>query len=92
MSVTELPVKTSRRAHRDGSRAVPSGMQKGQQTKTAIVDAALGLILALHYEVYFLKTPSSMDRTLRAFQSILTRYGSEAALALAQPIASPSSV
>ena len=50
MSVTELPVKTSRSAHRDGSRAVPSGLQKGQQTKAAIVDAALGLAAQIGLE------------------------------------------
>ena len=43
-----------------------------------------GLILALHYEARFLKTPGSMDRSLRAFQSILARYGSDAALTPAQ--------
>ena len=50
MSVTELPVKTPRNAHRDGGRAVPSGMQKGQQTKAAIVDAALGLATQIGLE------------------------------------------
>lgn len=45
-----------------------------------------GLILALHYEARFLKTPGSIDRTLRAFQSILARYGSDAAGALAPPM------
>ncbi len=49
-----------------------------------------GLILALHYEARFLKTPGSIDRTLRAFQSILARYGSDAAGALASPITSAS--
>jgi AcrR family transcriptional regulator len=50
MSVTEFPVKTSRSAHREGGRAVPSGMQKGQQTKAAIVDAALGLAAQIGLE------------------------------------------
>jgi len=40
-----------------------------------------GLILALHYEARFLKTPGSMQRTLQAFQSILARYGSGAVTA-----------
>lgn len=40
-----------------------------------------GLILALHYEARFLKTPGSMERAVQAFQSILARYGSDAALA-----------
>jgi AcrR family transcriptional regulator len=33
-----------------------------------------GLILALHYEARFLKTPGSIDRALRGFASILQRY------------------
>lgn len=49
-----------------------------------------GLILALHYEARFLKTPGSIERTLQAFQSILARYGSGAALAAARPITSAS--
>lgn len=49
-----------------------------------------GLILALHYEARFLKTPGSIERTLRAFQSILARYAHDAALALTQPITTAS--
>ncbi|HYW56813.1 MAG TPA: TetR/AcrR family transcriptional regulator [Polaromonas sp.] len=51
-----------------------------------------GLILALHYEARFLKTPGSLDRTLRAFQSILARYGSEAAKTLPPPVIPSSSL
>ena len=50
MSVTELPVKISRSARSDSSRTVPSGMQKGQQTKAAIVDAALRLATQIGLE------------------------------------------
>ena len=40
-----------------------------------------GLILALHYEARFLKTPGSIERAETAFASILARYGySEPAL------------
>ncbi len=35
-----------------------------------------GLILALHYEARFLKTPGSIQRALLAFDEILARYGS----------------
>ena len=35
-----------------------------------------GLILALHYETRFLKTPGSIQRSLLAFDEILARYGS----------------
>jgi len=38
-----------------------------------------GLILALHYEARFLKTPGSMDRAHTGFANILARYGSDAA-------------
>ena len=44
-----------------------------------------GLILALHYEARFLKTPGAMARTLQAFQNILGRYDSQAASKPAQP-------
>jgi AcrR family transcriptional regulator len=50
MSVTELSSKASRSSGRDGSRAGPSGLQKGQQTKAAIVDAALGLATQIGLE------------------------------------------
>lgn len=34
-----------------------------------------GLILALHYEARFLKTPGSIDRAHQGFHNILLRYG-----------------
>jgi hypothetical protein len=34
-----------------------------------------GLILALHYEARFLKTPGSIVRANKGFQNILERYG-----------------
>ena len=36
------------------------------------------LVLALHYEARFLKTPGSINRANTAFAGILTRYGSSA--------------
>jgi AcrR family transcriptional regulator len=33
-----------------------------------------GLILALHYEARFLKTPGSIERAVRGFENILQRY------------------
>ncbi|SFB66846.1 transcriptional regulator, TetR family [Polaromonas sp. OV174] len=38
-----------------------------------------GLILALHYEARFLKTPGSIERANTGFSNILARYGSPAA-------------
>ena len=40
-----------------------------------------GLILALHYEARFLKTPGSITRANTAFAGILARYGSPAVAA-----------
>jgi AcrR family transcriptional regulator len=34
-----------------------------------------GLILALHYEARFLKTPDSIERAVQGFENILQRYG-----------------
>jgi AcrR family transcriptional regulator len=50
MSVTELSVKPARPGSRENARAVSAGMQKGQQTKAAIVDAALGLATQIGLE------------------------------------------
>jgi AcrR family transcriptional regulator len=36
-----------------------------------------GLILALHYEARFLKSPGSMDRAIKGFESILQRHSSD---------------
>ena len=47
-----------------------------------------GLILALHYEARFLKTPGSIDRAHTAFSNILARYGNLAAPAISN--ASPA--
>ena len=49
-----------------------------------------GLILALHYEARFLKTPGSMDRAVQAFESVLARYGSPAVRALSYASNSPT--
>ena len=52
MSVTELSPKNSRTPSREGREGAPVGllMQKGQQTKAAIVDAALGLATQIGLE------------------------------------------
>ena len=49
------------------------------------------LILALHYEARFLKTPGSIDRAKTGFANILARYGDAAAAApAARSARSPS--
>ncbi len=49
-----------------------------------------GLILALHYEARFLKTPGSIDRANTGFANILARYGRPAAPARAESASSAS--
>jgi len=49
-----------------------------------------GLILALHYEARFLKTPGSLDRANRGFANILARYGAEPAAASPKPVKIPA--
>ena len=49
-----------------------------------------GLILALHYEARFLKTPGSMDRANTGFANILGRYGADAAAPSATSTSSAS--
>ncbi len=36
-----------------------------------------GLILALHYEARFLKSPGSIERAIKGFDSVLQRYGAQ---------------
>ena len=72
-------------------RAVVQAKEAGQLRHGAdeqqIVFEIHGLILALHYEARFLKTPGSINRANTAFANILARYGSEG---LAAPAASAS--
>jgi AcrR family transcriptional regulator len=59
-------------------RAVTSAQNEGHLDTTAPAQQILfeihGLILALHYEARFLKTPGSLDRAVRGFDSVLKRY------------------
>ena len=61
-------------------RAVVQAKQEGQLLQSADEEQMAfeihALILALHYEARFLKTPGSMARAERAFEGILARYGS----------------
>jgi AcrR family transcriptional regulator len=70
-------------------RAVANAQEEGHLDAKANAQQILfeihGLILALHYEARFLKTPSSMDRALTGFESILQRYGAAAQKKIAQP-------
>lgn len=50
-----------------------------------------GLILALHYEARFLKSPGSVDRANAGFANILARYGSQPAPASPKKISTKTS-
>ena len=63
-------------------RAVQQAMSDGQlraDTDAAqIVFEIHGLILALHYEARFLKSPGSIERAHRGFDQIISRYAAQA--------------
>ena len=65
-------------------RAVVQAQQAGQLLPDADAEQVAfemhGLILALHYEARFLKTPGSVGRAQTGFANILRRYGSAAGM------------
>jgi AcrR family transcriptional regulator len=75
-------------------RAVRQAQQLGQLNEdadpTQILFEIHGLILALHYEARFLKSPGSIDRAVKGFNSILERSSSDV-LEANQPIAGKKS-
>ena len=60
-------------------RAIEQSMELGELRADVNPEQMLfeihGLILALHYEARFLKTPGSIDRANAGFDNILARYG-----------------
>jgi AcrR family transcriptional regulator len=70
-------------------RSVTSAQEEGHLSATANAQQVLfeihGLILALHYEARFLKTPGSIDRAWQGFENILQRYGAATQVEPAQP-------
>jgi AcrR family transcriptional regulator len=54
--------------------ATNDGQLRADTDAAQIVFEIHGLILALHYEARFLKTPGSIDRAHRGFEQIITRY------------------
>jgi AcrR family transcriptional regulator len=80
-------------------RAVTHAQEEGHLDTKANAQQILfeihGLILALHYEARFLKTPGSMQRALQGFDNILQRYGAVAqqnnAQAAIKKVAKPKS-
>jgi hypothetical protein len=59
-------------------RCVAMAVEAGHLVKTAdpkqVVFEIHGLILALHYEAKFIKSPKSMERAKVGFDNLLTRY------------------
>ena len=53
-----------------------AGHLRAEADEQQIVFEIHGLILALHYETRFLKTPGSLQRALLGFEEILARYRS----------------
>ena len=69
MSVTEPPLKLSRATDRDGR-----GLQKGQQTKAAIVEAALGVATQIGLEG--LSIGALADATRMSKSGVFAHFGS----------------
>jgi AcrR family transcriptional regulator len=76
--------------HAAMKRAITSAKQEGHVRADVEEDQMLfeihGLILALHYEARFLKTPGAIARANAGFENILRRYGAEPA---SRPARSP---
>jgi AcrR family transcriptional regulator len=64
--------------HRSVANAQEEGHLDSKANAQQILFEIHGLILALHYEARFLKTPGSMERALTGFENILQRYGATA--------------
>ncbi|HYD77498.1 TetR/AcrR family transcriptional regulator [Ramlibacter sp.] len=68
--------------HAAMKRAIASARDEGHLRADADVEQMLfeihGLILALHYEARFLKSPGSIARANTGFDNILRRYGADA--------------
>ena len=62
--------------HRAVQMAREAGHLRADADEQQIAFEIHAIILALHYEARFLKTPGSMARAERAFEGILARYGS----------------
>ena len=80
-------------------RAVVQAKEEGHLSPDAderqIVFEIHSLILGLHYEARFLKTPGSIERANKGFERILAQYGSDAAVsatAVRSPMAKSATV
>lgn len=66
--------------------AKEAGHLRGDADEHQMAFEIHGLILALHYEARFLKTPGSIDRANIGFAHIVGRYGPPDAAAAAHPV------
>ena len=64
--------------HRAVVQAKEAGHLRADAEERQMAFEIHGLILALHYEARFLKTPGSMDRANAGFANIIKRYGNVA--------------
>lgn len=83
--------------HAAMKRAIGAARQEGHLRADVDEEQMLfevhGLILALHYEARFLKSPGSMARADAGFDNILRRYGAESGAKLAaRPQRTPKAV
>lgn len=75
-------------------RAITQAKELGQLQAQVDEDQILfeihGLILALHYEARFLKSPGSIARAVTGFDNILARYGAPVPAAVPSPVSTPT--
>lgn len=76
--------------HRAVVQAQEEGHLKAQANPDQVLFEIHGLILALHYEARFLKTPGSIDRAVLGFNSVLERYSHQAATTVSEPKRPPA--
>lgn len=80
--VRDALVKSVKTWHKALRRAITQAKERGELQADLCEDQMLfeihGLILALHYEARFLKTPGSIARALTGFDHILARFSATA--------------
>jgi len=66
------------------------GQLQAQVDEEQILFEIHGLILALHYEARFLKSPGSIERAVAGFENILARYGASLPVAHSSFVPTPT--
>jgi AcrR family transcriptional regulator len=70
--------------HRSVTNAQEAGHLNADASAQQVLFEIHGLILALHYEARFLKTPGSIERAWQGFENILQRYSAVVQVSTAQ--------